>query len=159
MPCELPNRLRSPPSQNENFVSTSKNLLKNKNWIFTVAPYFTWKLKFVSNVLWMIVGFWKQTRFVMLVIVFIYSLHISISFIDFPFISILPFIYHLRLLVKCILSKTIILPEMYSSRSLGYHNFSITWFIWFYDIICLSRGLFVIKPYFNACFLSTCSQR
>ena len=119
-------QIKISPSQNENFVSTSKNLLKYKNWIFTVAPYFTWKLKFVSNDLWMIVRFWKQTRFVMLVLVFIYSLHILISFIDFPCISILPFIYHLRLLVNCILSKTIILLEMCSSKSLGYHNFSIT---------------------------------
>ena len=40
-------------SQNENFVSTSKNLLKNRNW--TVVLYFTWKLEFVSNILRMIV--------------------------------------------------------------------------------------------------------
>ena len=43
-------------SQNENFVSTSKNLLKNRNWTFAVVPYFTWKLELVSNIFWMIVG-------------------------------------------------------------------------------------------------------
>ena len=30
-------------------------LLKNKNWIFSVARYFTWNLKFVSNIWFMIV--------------------------------------------------------------------------------------------------------
>ena len=42
--------------QNKNFVSTSKNLLKNRNWTFPVVRYFTWKLEFVSNILWMIVA-------------------------------------------------------------------------------------------------------
>ena len=31
--------------RNENFVSTSRNLLKNKNWIFSIVRYFTWKLE------------------------------------------------------------------------------------------------------------------
>ena len=35
--------------QNEYFVSTSRN------WIFPVVRHFTWKLVFVSNILWMIV--------------------------------------------------------------------------------------------------------
>ena len=35
--------------QNEYFVSTSRN------WIFPVVHHFTWKLVFVSNILWMIV--------------------------------------------------------------------------------------------------------
>ena len=30
-------------SRNENFVSTSKNFLKNRNWTFPVVRYFTWK--------------------------------------------------------------------------------------------------------------------
>ena len=38
-------------SRNETFVSTSKNLLKNRNKPFPVVCYFTWKLKFVSNIL------------------------------------------------------------------------------------------------------------
>ena len=42
-------------SQNENFDSTSKNLLENRNWTFPVMRYFTWKLEFVSNILWIIV--------------------------------------------------------------------------------------------------------
>ena len=42
-------------SWNESFVSTSKDLLKNRNWTFPVVCYFTWKLEFISNVLWMIV--------------------------------------------------------------------------------------------------------
>ena len=44
-------------SQNEIFVSTSKQFLKIRNWIFAVAHYFTWKLKFVSNILWKFVSF------------------------------------------------------------------------------------------------------
>ena len=42
--------------KNENFVSISENLLKNRNWTFHVVRYFAWKLEFVSNILWMIVG-------------------------------------------------------------------------------------------------------
>ena len=41
-------------SRNENFVSTSKNLPKNRNWTFPVVCYFTWKLEFASNILWII---------------------------------------------------------------------------------------------------------
>ena len=37
-------------SRFENFVSTSKNLLKNRNWFFIGVSYFTWKLQFVSNI-------------------------------------------------------------------------------------------------------------
>ena len=39
-----------------NFVSTSKNLLKNRDWTSPIVRYFTWKLEFVLNVLWMIIG-------------------------------------------------------------------------------------------------------
>ena len=41
-------------SRNENFVSTSKKLLKNVE-TFAVVHYFAWKLEFVSNILCMIV--------------------------------------------------------------------------------------------------------
>ena len=41
------------PFQNETFVDTSKNFLKKGNWTFLAMLYFTWKLKFVSNILWM----------------------------------------------------------------------------------------------------------
>ena len=43
-------------SENENSLSASKNLLKNRNWNFSPAHYFTSKLEFASNILWMIVG-------------------------------------------------------------------------------------------------------
>ena len=43
-------------SRNENFVSASKNLLKNRQWTFLVVCYFLWKLEFVSNILWMILS-------------------------------------------------------------------------------------------------------
>ena len=42
-------------SQNKNLVSTSIHLLENRNWTFSKVHYFTWKLEFVSNILWMIV--------------------------------------------------------------------------------------------------------
>ena len=38
-----------PSSRNENFVSTGKNLLKNRNWTFPVVRYFTWKLQSVTK--------------------------------------------------------------------------------------------------------------
>ena len=40
-------------SRNENFVSTNKNLLKNRNWTFPAVHYFTWKLEVVPNIWWM----------------------------------------------------------------------------------------------------------
>ena len=40
--------------QNENFVTTSKNLLRNKTWTYFVVWYFTWKPELFSKVLWMI---------------------------------------------------------------------------------------------------------
>ena len=43
-------------SRSANFVSTSKNLLKNRNWTFPVVQHFIWKLEFASNILWMIVA-------------------------------------------------------------------------------------------------------
>ena len=49
-------------SRNENFVSTSKYLLRSKAWAFPVLCYFTWKLEFASNILWMIVLWRIQTR-------------------------------------------------------------------------------------------------
>ena len=39
--------------------STSKNLLKNRNWPFSLVPCFTWKSQFVSNILWVIVNLMK----------------------------------------------------------------------------------------------------
>ena len=40
---------RSVLPQSKGFDSTSKNLLKNRNWTFPVVHYFTWKLDFVLN--------------------------------------------------------------------------------------------------------------
>ena len=34
--------------QKEYFVNTSKRLLENRNWIFPVVRYLTWKLEFFS---------------------------------------------------------------------------------------------------------------
>ena len=45
--------------QNENFVKTTKKLLKNRNWTFPVVCYFTPTLKFVSYILARIVS-WKS---------------------------------------------------------------------------------------------------
>ena len=33
---------------NKGFVNTSKKLLKNRNWTFPIASYFTWRLEFLS---------------------------------------------------------------------------------------------------------------
>ena len=42
-------------SQNENFVNTRKKLLKNRNWTFPLVRYFTWIIKFISNIFpWLI---------------------------------------------------------------------------------------------------------
>ena len=49
-----------PPSRNENFVSTSKSLLKNRNSTFPIVRYFTWKLEFVSNILWMMAAYFTE---------------------------------------------------------------------------------------------------
>ena len=49
-------------SRNESFVSTSKCPLRNKAWAFPVVRYFTWKLEFASNILWMIVLWRIQTK-------------------------------------------------------------------------------------------------
>ena len=46
-----------PPLQNENFSITGKNLLKNRNWTFSSALFFPWKLELVSSILWMIVAY------------------------------------------------------------------------------------------------------
>ena len=43
-------------SRNDNFVSTSNNLPKNRNWTFPIVRYFTLKLEIASNILWVIVG-------------------------------------------------------------------------------------------------------
>ena len=52
--------------QNENLVNASKRLLNNRNETFPLVRYFTWKLQFVSNILFMIVGkyffSWKFPR-------------------------------------------------------------------------------------------------
>ena len=37
-------------------LSTSKNPLKMRNFNFPVVCYFTWKLEFISNILWVIVS-------------------------------------------------------------------------------------------------------
>ena len=42
--------------QNENLFNASKKLCKNRNYIFPVVNYVTWKLELVSDVLWMIVS-------------------------------------------------------------------------------------------------------
>ena len=47
--------LCSPP-KNENFVSTSKNRLKTRNWTFPVVRSLTRKLEFVKNIFWVIVS-------------------------------------------------------------------------------------------------------
>ena len=44
-------------SKNDNFVNISKRLLKNRNEAFPLVPYFTLKLEFVSNVLFIIVAY------------------------------------------------------------------------------------------------------
>ena len=44
-----------PSSKKENFVSTSKYFPKNRIF-FAVVRYFTWKLEFVSYILWIIVS-------------------------------------------------------------------------------------------------------
>ena len=41
----------------------SQILFKNRNWIFPVGRYFKWKLDFVSNILWMIVGYFEYVEF------------------------------------------------------------------------------------------------
>ena len=41
--------------KNDNFVNISKKLLKNRNEAFPLVPYFTLKLEFVSNILFIIV--------------------------------------------------------------------------------------------------------
>ena len=42
--------------QKENFVCTSKNLQKNRNWTYPVVRYVKWKLEFAPNILLMIAG-------------------------------------------------------------------------------------------------------
>ena len=44
------------PPRNQNFASTSKNLLKNRNRTFPAVLYFTWKPETAYNTLWMIAG-------------------------------------------------------------------------------------------------------
>ena len=46
----------SPPTEMKVLSVLVKLFLKNRNWIFPVVHYFTEKLEFVSNILWMIVG-------------------------------------------------------------------------------------------------------
>ena len=48
---------------NKKLVSTSKNLIKNRNWTLTVVRCFTWKLELVSNILWMIVWYFEYVKF------------------------------------------------------------------------------------------------
>ena len=43
------------PSPKTRILSVlEKNLMKNNNWTFAAVRYFTWKLEFISNFLWMI---------------------------------------------------------------------------------------------------------
>ena len=56
LPHKLPNDLSAQSSsQNKTFVNTSKKLIKNRNRTFRVVRYFTSKLQFISNILFMIV--------------------------------------------------------------------------------------------------------
>ena len=56
LPHKLPNDLSAQSSsQNKTFVNTSKKLMKNRNRTFRVVRYFTSKLQFISNILFMIV--------------------------------------------------------------------------------------------------------
>ena len=48
-------------SRNKNFVSASKNVLKNRNWTFLVVCYFRWRLELLSNILWMTVDSLKSS--------------------------------------------------------------------------------------------------
>ena len=41
--------------QNGNFINTSRKLLARRNETFPLVHYFTWKLEFVSDILWVIV--------------------------------------------------------------------------------------------------------
>ena len=50
-------------ARNENAVTASKNLLKNRNGIFLGVHYFTKKLEFFSNILWMIEASNSKLRF------------------------------------------------------------------------------------------------
>ena len=55
-----------PYSRNENFVSPSNNVLKNRNRFFLVVHCFTWKIEFVSNIWWMtVVSSQAEDRFIM----------------------------------------------------------------------------------------------
>ena len=46
--------LSAQSSRNENFASTSKSFQKYRNLTFLAVCYFTWKLEFFSNILWII---------------------------------------------------------------------------------------------------------
>ena len=41
----------------QSFLDTRQKLLKNRNYKFPVFRYFTWKLEFVSEILWMMVAY------------------------------------------------------------------------------------------------------
>ena len=41
------------------FFSTNQTILKKRNWTFSVGHSATWKLEFLSNILWMIVALEK----------------------------------------------------------------------------------------------------
>ena len=45
---------RSVSHPNKGFVNTSKKLLKNRNWTFPIASYFTWRLEFLCYILSMV---------------------------------------------------------------------------------------------------------
>ena len=48
-------------SGNKNFVSISKNLLKNRSWIFPIEHYSIWNIEFASNIVLMTVGISRPT--------------------------------------------------------------------------------------------------
>ena len=49
-------------SRNENVVSTITNIVQNRNWTFPAVGHLKWKLEFVSNLLWMIAGWYRKFR-------------------------------------------------------------------------------------------------
>ena len=76
--------------RNENFVSTRKNLLRNRYWTFPVVRYFTWKLEFVSNILWV------NAEYTLKLIKTISSAQKTFSFLQMVTADLLP-LYHLGL--------------------------------------------------------------
>ena len=51
----------SPKKKKKKKKDTNKKILKNRNLIFPIVRYFTWKLKLVSDILWVFVGSTMKT--------------------------------------------------------------------------------------------------